>query len=73
MFKKLKILLVLLSLMVATPFAYAPPPPPPDDNGGSQNNGGPAPLGEGMGILVLLAGSYFVGKYYFEKRKLAEE
>lgn len=71
--KKIKsILLVLCIAFLPTIISVAqvPPPPPPGDDPATTGGvpvGGSAPIGEGIGILLILAGAYSL------KRRKTEE
>lgn len=51
--------------------SWAGNPPGPPSNHGSSNDespsGGGAPIGEGLGILLLLAGAYGSNKWFLQK------
>ncbi len=61
--------------LVSTTFVLAdggPPPPPGDPSSGGAPVGGAAPIGSGIGILLMLAGGYGARKVYDMRKKLEE-
>jgi len=71
--KALLILVLFVSMSVCS-FAQTPPPPPPPNGGhGQTGNQGPSgsPIGDGMYLLIGLAGLY-AGKKVYDYRKTAE-
>jgi len=69
--KALLILVLFVSMSVCS-FAQTPPPPPPNSGHGQPGNQGPAsPIGDGMYLLIGLAGLY-AGKKVYDYRKAAE-
>lgn len=67
---------ILLSLLItSTTILFAqPPPPPPSEGHGLENDGPPgagAPIGEGLFLLIGIAGLY-AGKKLFDQRKKSE-
>lgn len=70
------ITLILLFSIHAESFATGPPPPPPGGGhgeGGNQAPGSGAPVGEGMFILIGLAGLYGGKKVYNLRKKTQSE
>jgi hypothetical protein len=71
--KKILILLLMLTIGVATLKAQGPPPTPPSSaNNGNPSNGpvggtGGAPIGNGTFILLTLAAAYAGRKVYVVK------
>lgn len=57
---------------VAASAQSAPPPPPGHGETGNQPPGGGAPIGAGIGFLLLMAGGYGAKKVYDARRKLEE-
>jgi hypothetical protein len=55
--------IVTLSI-VQSVFAQPPAPPPPSEHGSSNNNPSGAPIGEGLGIFLILASFYSGIKIY---------
>ena len=71
--KALLILVLFVSMSVCS-FAQTPPPPPPNSGHGQPGNspaGPSSPIGDGMYILIGLAGLY-AGKKVYDYRKAAE-
>jgi len=76
--KKLKLILVLFSIMALPLLSLSDvPPPPPGGTGGGPGGGGTpvgAPIDGGMGILLALGLAYGGKKLYdMRKEKLAQE
>jgi predicted small lipoprotein YifL len=73
-FKSLLVLVLFVSISVCG-LAQPPPPPPPPANGHGGTGNSPAgpssPIGDGMYILIGLAGLY-AGKKVYDYRKAAE-
>lgn len=76
--RKLIIVLSIIAVSALTTniaFAQAPPPPPPDGGGfGGNNNqpGGGAPIGSGIGTLLILGAAYGIRKVYQFRSKIEE-
>jgi hypothetical protein len=70
-------LLTFAILSVSTVIAQSPPPPPPPNGGpnnghglgGNQPAGPGAPIGNGLGIIILLSSMYAGKKVYTFKRQ----
>ena len=76
--KKLKLILVLFSIMALPLLSLSDVPPPPNGTGGGGPGGGGTPVGApidgGMGILLALGLAYGGKKLYdMRKDKLAQE
>jgi hypothetical protein len=52
--------------------AQGPPDPPGVAHGQTQDVGGSAPIGSGIGIMLMLAGGYGARKVYDMRKKLEE-
>ena len=71
--KKIKIILIITALFVATNmFAQAPPPPPNHGSSGNQP-GGNAPIASGLFILLGLGAAYGGKKIYDINKENMEE
>ncbi|HOI31531.1 MAG TPA: hypothetical protein PLC47_02100 [Bacteroidales bacterium] len=71
----IKILLfALFALNASILFSQGAPPPPPSGHGGDTNQpaGNGAPIGSGVGILLVLGAAYG-GKKVWDYRKTLEE
>lgn len=69
--------LLIAGLMIASVISLhgqsVPPPPPSDPGaGGNQPVGGGAPIGAGIGFLLVMAAGYGAKKVYDARKKLAE-
>ncbi|MCK9447606.1 MAG: hypothetical protein M0Q41_01385 [Bacteroidales bacterium] len=65
--KFISILLILMGFVLYNPdvVAQGPPPPPPNHGqSGNQPAGGGAPIGSGLGILMILGAAYGGAKIY---------
>jgi hypothetical protein len=70
-----KILLIpvfMLFFQLASNAQSAPPPPSGHGQSGNQPAGGGAPIGAGIGFLLLMAGGYGAKKVYDARKKLVE-
>ncbi|MBE0661484.1 MAG: hypothetical protein IH597_03365 [Bacteroidales bacterium] len=70
-----KILLIpafALFMHVAAVAQSSPPPPPGHGDPGNQPPGGGAPIGAGIGFMLLMAGGYGAKKVYDARKKLTE-
>ncbi len=74
--KALLVLVLFVSISVCG-LAQTPPPPPPPANGHGQTGNSPAgpsgPIGDGMYILIGLAGLYAGRKVYGYKKTLSTD
>ncbi len=76
-----KTLFLITAMVISTiVFAQAPPPPNGDGSdpvtGGNSTvppSGGGAPIGSGIGLLVLMGAAYGGKKYYQFRKTLQEE
>ncbi len=73
-------LLVVISILIFSSiinslYSQGAPPPPPSEHGqfGNQESGGSAPIGSGLGILLIAVGLYGVHKYIYNKKEDLEE
>lgn len=73
--KKINNAIMLLGLLLISINLFSqgtpPPPPPPDPSGVGSNGpvGGNAPVGESMGILLILAAAYNGFKYFKQTKE----
>lgn len=73
----IKILLIPVFMLIFSLALFSqsvPPPPPPGGHGGGGNQppGGGAPIGAGVGMLLLMAAGYGAMKVYDARKKLEE-
>ena len=61
-------LLVVFALVLSVSMPVSSQPPPPGDHGEDTNQ--PAPIGNGLLILLTLAGGYGAKKVYDTRKKL---
>ncbi|MFZ4549840.1 MAG: hypothetical protein ACOYN4_20495 [Bacteroidales bacterium] len=74
--KKLLVLIIMLTIGIATLNAQAPPPPPDTGNNGGNNGfvgGSAAPIGNGTFILLTLAVAFAGRKVYKVKAAESQE
>ena len=72
--KKIKIILIITALFVATNmFAQAPPPPPPNHGSSGNQPGGNAPIASGLFILLGLGAACGGKKIYDINKENMEE
>lgn len=70
----IKFAVVTAIFLVSTTYVLAqgPPDPPGDPSIGGPPVGGSAPIGSGIGIMLMLAGGYGAKKVYDMRKKLEE-
>ncbi len=70
---KARFILLVLILTITLPLlAQGPPDPPVDPSAGGGPVGGPAPIGSGIGILLLMGAAYGGRKLFCAWQKIDE-